>query len=853
MTAVRILIADDHEIVRQGMRSLFSLRSNWEVCGEAIDGREAIEKAKQLRPDVIVLDISMPLVNGLEAARVIRREVPQSQILIVSQHDATHMRTKALEAGARGYVAKSDLSRELLTAIEGVLGGHLSKHPPPNGNPSAISSPRAAKGASAGTSPEWLLGGGEMGDLMRSMDWSKTRLGPAENWPQSLKTSVSTCLNSRFPILIWWGPELIMLYNDGYRQVIGAKHPAALGNPGRECWYEIWTTIGPMLDGVLHQGQSTWSDDLLLLLERHGYSEECYFTFSYSPIRDESGGIGGVFTPVAETTERVISERRIRTLHELAARALKTTGEEDAWKRAIETLGENPWDIPFAILCQTAGPKNGLRLVGAAGMDAGHPLCSLLADPNSPLQPDIRQVLQSGDAVELNDLESLGVNLPTGPWKVSPHQALLLPIVSTMPDRPVGILLASVSPRKALDAAYRTFLDRICRQIASSVADTRSHEAERSRAEAQSRLAAIVESSDDAVVSKDMNGVITSWNRGAERIFGYSRDEAVGKSITLLIPPELRDEETEILRRLRAGQRIEHFETTRMAKDGRRLHISLTVSPIRDGTGRIVGASKIARDVTERKEAERALQDAHDKLETRVQERTADLERAQEGLRALSTRLLQMQDEERRRIARELHDSAGQILAALSMNLSPLENELKGMNSALAKPVTQSLALVNELSTDLRTISHLLHPPLLDEAGLESALQWFVEGFAERSKIPVELELDSRVGRLSAEMETTIFRLVQEGLTNIHRHSGSTTASIRLHREGASICLQIRDHGRGMATSSSAAAGRPGVGIQGMRERVRQLGGTFRIDSGGDGTLVTAVLPEANASAQRAG
>src|SRR6202165_4326470 len=131
---------------------------------------------------------------------------------------------------------------------------------------------------------ECLAGGGGMGAYMRSLDWSQTPLGPVNKWPQSLRTSVSTCLNSRFAILIWWGPDLVMLYNDAYRDIIASKHPAALGHPGRQCWPEIWDIIGPMLEGVLRRGEATWSENQLLLLERNGYPEECYFTFSYRPI-----------------------------------------------------------------------------------------------------------------------------------------------------------------------------------------------------------------------------------------------------------------------------------------------------------------------------------------------------------------------------------------------------------------------------------------------------------------------------------------------------------------------------------------------------------------------------------------
>jgi signal transduction histidine kinase len=197
-----------------------------------------------------------------------------------------------------------------------------------------------------------------------------------------------------------------------------------------------------------------------------------------------------------------------------------------------------------------------------------------------------------------------------------------------------------------------------------------------------------------------------------------------------------------------------------------------------------------------------------------------------------------MQDDERRRLARELHDTAGQLLVALNLTLVPVEEALAKRDPELAKQVTTGLGFVDELSRDLRTMSHLLHPPLLDEAGLHSAVRWYVEGFAERSKIEVDLHLDPKVGRLPAEFETAIFRIVQECLTNIHRHSGSKFASISITRHGDEIKLEIIDRGKGMPTPIS----RGGVGIQGMRERVRQLGGELEIESGTVGTRVTAKL-----------
>jgi PAS domain S-box-containing protein len=232
-------------------------------------------------------------------------------------------------------------------------------------------------------------------------------------------------------------------------------------------------------------------------------------------------------------------------------------------------------------------------------------------------------------------------------------------------------------------------------------------------------------------------------------------------------------------------------------------------------------------------------------LEARVKERTAELSEAEERLRILSGRLLQAQDDERRRLARELHDSAGQMLAALKMNLIPLEKGVSAQSSQLGQFASNGIALVDELTKELRTMSYLLHPPLLDEAGLPSALRWYVEGFSERSGIGVVVEMDSDLPRLSRETETTIFRIVQESLTNIHRHSGSKSAAVRIIRDSHQTRVEIQDQGHGISQNGSENKGpvRVGVGIQGMQERVRQLGGQFEIRSGKTGTTVSIVLP----------
>jgi len=621
---------------------------------------------------------------------------------------------------------------------------------------------------------------------------------------------------------------------------------------------------------------------------------------------------------------------------------------------------------------------------------------------------------------------------------------------------------------------------------------------ERKRDErARGLLAAIVDSSDDAIVSKDLDGVITSWNKGAERIFGYSAEEAVGRHVTLIIPDDRREEEADILSRLKRGERVDHFQTVRVRKDGSTLDVSLTISPVRDSSGRITGASKVARDITTQRRAEvalreseerfraivqatpecvkvvgpdgtllamnaagcgmveaggekeiigqsvygliapefrqrfiefnenvcngnkgqiefqiiglrgtrrwmethavpmrdnstgqtvqlavtrdvtarreageklrrseeelraladsipqlawmanpeghvfwynrgwyeytgttqdqmeaggwlavhdpnvlprvlekwnesvrtgtpfemefplrgadgefrwfltrvspfrdqdgkvtrwfgtntnideqqqllRSLSEARDQLEKRVEKRTAQLATANESLRDLSARLLKVQDEERRRLARELHDSVGQILAALSMNISAVQSQSHKLDSQGAAAVAENVQLLEQVSREIRTISHLLHPPLLEIAGLASAIRWYVDGFSERSKIKVDLEIPSDFGRLPDDVELAVFRITQECLTNIHRHSGSATAAICIQQKGNRLTVQVRDDGKGIPPEKQwelIESSQGGVGFGGMRERVRQLGGTLKIQSDETGTVIIATL-----------
>ncbi len=1379
----RILIVDDHPAVRSGLKNLIASRSGWMVCGEAADGDEAVALALELKPSAIVMDVSMPRMNGLEATRRIREQLPNSEILIVSQHDSESVVLEAQRAGARGFVVKSHLSADLLPALEAALL-HSSRISAPvlKAWHDAISNNiRPSHGSLEDPGPhddlDLLAGGGQMGASIRAHDWSKTPFGPVSEWPQSLRTALRICLDSRFPIVIWWGPELRLLYNDAWRPALGTtKYPQALGAPGKEVWSDVWDTIGPSLEAVMQTGKATWENDQLLLFDRHGYLEESYWTYSYSAIRLSSGEVGGVFSAMHEVTDRVLSARRLKTLREVADQVVQAKNEADACSLAMHSMVRNPTDCPFAIIFLLEGTKAN-RV--AASFDAARVIPThwdLTKD--DPWRVKATTQTRSAQLFAIESPESL----PAAPFGDRCKQAISIPLLSSSREL-VAVLTVGITPYRALDDSYREFLESLAKNLAANISNAaisrvRDEGAElerklRAEAELERRqfrnmiealpaaiyttdadgrithfnraavefsgrvpqigkdywcvssklfqsdgtplphdqcpmaialkegrviegieciaerpdgkriwftpyprpirdaagtiigginmlvditerkrveqatglLAGIVASSDDAIISKNLDGVITSWNKSAERIFGYSSDEMVGKPITLIIPKERISEEATILGRLRRGERVDHFETVRRHKDGTLIDVSLTISPVKDSSGKIVGASKVARDISEQTRSAKALQASEERLRSilettpecvklvapdgtllhmnppglqmvgatrpedvvgksiydiiapedrerfrafnqricagekaslefdvvglngerrqmethaaplrdfgdgivqlavtrdvtdrkradetlrqhrerfdlvtrasqvgfwfcdlpfsklkwdervkehfwlppdaevtidtfyerihpddrertrqaiassnqndepydieyrtvspegrekwiramgrtfydaehrpvrfdgltlditdrklseqrereitaeavaatakfravfeqtpvfaciitedgvlieanklcleacgytaeqvlgrpfwetawwrnfptsqqkiqeatpraangipyretlhyswadgtervvdfalypivddqghvlflhptgvditdlkraeedyrnlaghlelevrartkELEERNADILRQSSQLQDLSWRLLRTQDEERRYVARELHDSAGQTLALLGMNLTQVIGEAQESSPALQKSAEEIEKLVRQLQNEIRTTSYLLHPPLLDETGLISALTWYVDGLRARSSLEIELSISESFGRLPRDMELVIFRLVQECLTNIHRHSGSNTACIRIRREKNDVFVEVQDQGRGIPPEKLAKvqAQGSGVGIRGMRERVLQFQGGLNISSSSNGTTISAVMhiPEAS-------
>ncbi|MGH9747669.1 MAG: PAS domain-containing sensor histidine kinase [Candidatus Acidiferrales bacterium] len=325
----------------------------------------------------------------------------------------------------------------------------------------------------------------------------------------------------------------------------------------------------------------------------------------------------------------------------------------------------------------------------------------------------------------------------------------------------------------------------------------------------------------DAIIVRDVNSVILFWNRGAQETYGWTAGEACGNVSHQFLQTEFSEPFEQIHEKL-FNSGFWEGELTHSTREGRRITAASRQVLQRDSHGRTIGILEINRDVTWRKEAE-------------------------EALRNLSARLLQLQDEERRRIARELHDSTGQSLAALVIHLSAVSAKVAQIDPSAAEFLREAIELSQKASDETRTLSYLLHPPTLDYAGIQSALEWYIEGFTKRSKVNVELEVSLGPHRLAETLERALFRVVQESLTNIFRHSGSQTAKVRIALQSGIVRLEVSDNGKGIPaeilSTLNSSGGQLGVGIRGMRERVRQLGGWLQIRSRADGTTIFVSLP----------
>jgi signal transduction histidine kinase len=329
----------------------------------------------------------------------------------------------------------------------------------------------------------FLQGGGEMVSRIRAFNWSSTAIQGPETWSPAFRTTIRILLANCFPMLLWWGPEYISIYNDAYRPILGRKHPWGLGQPVRECWSEIWDVLKPLIDTPFRGGQATWVEDIELQINRTGLLEETHFTIAYSPVPDEAapGGIGGVLATVHEITEKVVGQRRVGILRDLGTRSAEAKTPEEACEIAAATLAPYAKDIPFALLYIIDGSNKQARLVASCGVPPDEDL--------SPLVGALDEAAQStGPMHLLEDLSSRFACVPQGPWPEPPTQAVIVPIRSRLRHLFAGYMVAGLSSHLAFDDEYKSFLELATSQIAAAIANAEAYEEERKRSEALAEI-----------------------------------------------------------------------------------------------------------------------------------------------------------------------------------------------------------------------------------------------------------------------------------------------------------------------------------------------------------------------------
>ncbi len=484
----KILIVDDHDMVRSTVRSLLKPGAGWIVCGDARDGLEAIEETKRLRPDLVVMDVSMPRMDGLAATRTIRRDVPETKVIIISQNDPRLMQKEARSAGAEGFIEKSRIARNLVPAIESLFQGRkISEEKEKNQlevNGQVFPPPPPEKRKTQ------FKGEGQMSAIMRTTDWSKTPLGPTDSWSPSLCMMVNFMLANRFPQLLWWGPEFCCLYNDAYIPVLADKHPRAIGRPVIEVWQEVWDILRPLVETPYHGGPATWMEDIELTLQRRGFPEETHFTIAYSPVPDESvaSGIGGVLATVHEITAKILGERRIMILRELGAQSAESKSAEGACANAARVLSRHTKDVPFALLYLFDSQGN-TELAGASGVSGED--VSLLKVNNSSDSAEIWPAAKIKETENIEVIENINDKFrvpPVSAWLDPLNTAAVVPLRSNLAHQLAGFLIAGISPRCQFDESYRNFFELMSTQIATTIANARSYDEERKRSEALAEI-----------------------------------------------------------------------------------------------------------------------------------------------------------------------------------------------------------------------------------------------------------------------------------------------------------------------------------------------------------------------------
>lgn len=472
------------------------------------------------------------------------------------------------------------------------------------------------------TAASIFTGGGEMGSLMRSHDWASTPLGPVETWPQNLRTIVSLMLGSTSHYVLW-GPQLTLLYNDGYRSTLGVKHPSALGKSGANVWAEAWGTLGPMVERTMRTGESTGTSDLQLFVQRGAGLEECYFTFCYSPIRNGSGEIEGVFCACSETTQQVIGRRRLQTLRSLDGITTPIKTVTEACRLTIDALSNDPQDIPFALLYLLEGDL--ARLVSTTGIDpdtAASPVIVDLLAAQPATGWEFAQVRQHPQKVTIDSLSERFDALPTDVWDHSLSMAVVRPLVQSTSEQVLGFLVMGVSPTQRFDDDYQGFFDLVVAHVETALVNAKVHSSERDR------LAALVRSDRALRQSQQQQelaleaGRIGCWqlelatlklttSEQCKTNYGLPADgDFTHQALITRIHPDDRERVQAEIQSAIASQTKYDTEYRIVWNDGSTHWVIARANVVTDEAGEPEQMVGIAIDITERKRAEEAVKES---------------------------------------------------------------------------------------------------------------------------------------------------------------------------------------------------------------------------------------------------
>ena len=592
-----------------------------------------------------------------------------------------------------------------------------------------------------------------------------------------------------------------------YFNPAASRFSGSLPEPGTGQWYARWELFYP--DGApmpyeawpmalaLKEGRSISREELMARMP----DGRCIWVEAYaSPVHDEKGNITGSINMLFDITEQ---KKAVQDLHESEERYRTLFESMDEAYCIVEVLfdeKENPVDYRFVEINPAFEKQTGLKNA------QGKRIRELAPNHEEHWFEIYGKVARTGEPVRFES----HTERPDERW----YHAYAFRF-GEPEERQVAVLFRNITKRK---------------------------ENERTSA----LLGAIVDSSDDAIISKDLNGIITSWNKGAERMFGYTEEEIVGRPITLLIPPDRISEETDIMERLKQGDRTDHFETIRLHKDGTPLDISLTVSPVQDSAGKITGASKIARDITRQKRAESELEAMNETLEERVQERTAALLSYQAQLRSLAFELSKAEEHERQRLAGDLHDNLGQMLAVGKMKLDLLQLQKGRLPDPMASDMDELAELMDDAIRYTRELmSDLKPPPSLDKEDLSEGIRWVADKM-KKHKLDVTVEDDGQPKPLNEEVQTTLRQCVRELLFNVVKHAGVREARVVLSRADRYVQVVVEDKGKGFSLNGKEPipTEEGGFGLFNINERMDLLGGSLEVISRpGKGTKMILRAP----------